>query len=160
MHPDILELAGRAGDLLTEAEETLATAESCSGGLIAHYVTSNAGSSRYFRGGAVAYENDVKERILGVSAATLQAHGAVSGPVARAMAEGARKAFRTGWGVGVTGVAGPGGGTPEKPVGLVHIAVAGPGGTEAGRYVFKGDRLNVKEETARMALKLLVERLQ
>ena len=103
---------------------TVATAESCTGGLVAHALTEVPGSSAYVRGGIVAYANDVKAEQLGVPQAALEAHGAVSAQVAVAMAEGARERLHADLGVGVTGVAGPDGGTEEKPVGLVYVAVA------------------------------------
>ncbi len=147
------------GQRLTHRSESVATAESCSGGLIAHRLTNVSGASGYVRGGVVAYSNEAKAALLGVSTDTLAAHGAVSAPVARELAEGARTRFGSTWGIGVTGIAGPTGGTPEKPVGLVFIAVAGPNGIEATRHVFEGNRLSVKEQTADAALRLLLEHL-
>src|SRR6185312_6072607 len=110
------------GDLLRAAGTTLTAAESCTGGLLSQRVTSVAGSSDYFLGGAVTYSNELKTKLVGVPAEMIAEHGAVSEPVARAMAEGVRTHLGSDWGVGITGVAGPGGGTPEKPVGTVHIA--------------------------------------
>ena len=138
----------------------MATAESCSGGLIAHRITNVPGSSGYFVGGVVAYSNEIKQNLLGVEAETLAAHGAVSEPVAREMAEGARQRFRTDYAIACTGIAGPAGGTAEKPVGLVHIAVASGVGTTATRNLFKGSRLTVKEQTAEKALAMLWEVLE
>ena len=115
------------GDLLRAAGETLTAAESCTGGLLSQRLTAVPGSSDYFLGGAVTYSNELKIKLVGVPATTIAEHGAVSEPVARAMAEGVRRALGSDWGVGITGIAGPGGGTPEKPVGTVHIAAAGPG---------------------------------
>lgn len=109
---------------LKELHRTLATAESCTGGLIAHRITNVAGASDYFLGGVVAYSDKVKASLLRVSQDDLKEYGAVSEPVARQMAQGVRARFRADYGIGVTGVAGPGGGTAEKPVGLVYIAVA------------------------------------
>lgn len=144
---------------LIDHRKTIATAESCSGGLIAHRLTNVPGASTPFIGGVVAYSNGVKEGLLGVPAELLASHGAVSEPVARAMAEGVRARLGTDWSVAVTGIAGPGGGSPEKPVGLVFMAVAGPGGTRAARFQFAGDRESVKSQTAEAALELVWESL-
>lgn len=111
---------------LKNAHVTLASAESCTGGNIAHTITLMPGASAFFMGGIVAYSNDVKQQILGVNKQDLQTHGAVSEPVARQMAQGVRKLLKTDYGVATTGIAGPDGGTPEKPVGTIWIAVAGP----------------------------------
>ena len=151
-----LELEAVVGALLAEAGATVATAESCTGGLVAQRLTSIAGSSAWFVGGAVAYANEVKERLLGVPAETLREHGAVSEPVARALAEAARRVFAADWGIGVTGVAGPGGGSATKPVGTVHLAVAGPGGETAHRLArFPGDRERVRWQASQLALEML-----
>ncbi|MBN2311687.1 MAG: CinA family protein, partial [Candidatus Hydrogenedentes bacterium] len=144
---------------LVRLGQTLATAESCSGGLIAHRLTNLPGSSEYFLGGIVAYSNAVKTALLGVGAALLERHGAVSEPVARQMAEGVRDRLGTDFGVGVTGIAGPGGGTPDKPVGLVYMAVACASGTWAGQHQFSGSREDVKSQAADAALRMLWERL-
>lgn len=138
---------------------TLATAESCSGGLVAHRITNVAGSSAYFLGGMVTYSNEAKTKLLEVPLSQLEAHGAVSAPVAVAMAEGVRRAFNATWGIGVTGIAGPGGGTTEKPVGLVFISVAGPGGSVVTENRFEGSRKEIKAATAERALALLLEQL-
>ena len=138
---------------------SLSTAESCTGGLIAHRITNLAGSSAYFLGGIVSYSNAAKETLLHVPHEMLVAHGAVSEPVARAMAEGARQAIGSDYAIGVTGIAGPDGGTAEKPVGLVYIAVAGPDGTTVTQNRFAGGREQVKEQTADRAVTLLLERL-
>lgn len=148
------------GDLLRAAGASLAVAESCTGGLLAERITRVAGSSDYFLGGVVTYANEVKSGLLGVPAEMLAAHGAVSEPVARAMAERARRLFGAGWGAGITGVAGPGGGSEDKPVGTVHVAVAGPGPdgaavTEHRRVRFPGDRERVRWQSAQLALDLL-----
>ncbi|HNR35885.1 MAG TPA: CinA family protein [Candidatus Hydrogenedentes bacterium] len=139
---------------------TLATAESCSGGLIAHVLTNVPGSSAFFLGGVVAYANTAKTALLGVARATIEAHGAVSEPVAREMAEGARNRFGADYAVACTGIAGPSGGTPDKPVGLVYVAVAGPDGTEIRRHVFTGARKEIKRATAETALRMILERVQ
>ena len=134
---------------------TLATAESCTGGMVGEMLTDVAGSSSVFRGGVVAYSNEVKHALLGVPEALLIAHGAVSEQVARAMAQGVRKRLGTDWGLGITGVAGPDGGTEEKPVGLVHWAVAGPDVVEHGRAIFPGTRDAVRRWSAHSTLDLL-----
>jgi nicotinamide-nucleotide amidase len=144
------------GELLRQAKATLATAESCTGGLLAERLTRIAGSSDYFPGGVVTYSNAEKSRLLGVPPELLAEHGAVSEPVARAMAEGARRSFSTDYGIGITGVAGPGGGSEEKPVGTIHVAVAGPGGRVAHRrFRFPGGRERVRWFASQLALEIL-----
>jgi nicotinamide-nucleotide amidase len=135
--------------------ERLAVAESCTGGLLATLVTSVPGASAVFDLGVVAYANAVKEWLLGVPPALLAAHGAVSEPVARALAEGARRVGDAAWGLGVTGIAGPGGGTEEKPVGTVHLALAGERGTTAVARLYRGDRDRIRRQAAYEALNLL-----
>ena len=135
--------------------ERLALAESCTGGLLADLVTRVPGASGVFDVGVVAYANATKERLLGVPPELLSAHGAVSEPVARAMAEGARRTGDATWGVGITGIAGPTGGTPEKPVGTVHLALAGPPGTQALKRTYPGDRGRIRRFAAYEALNLL-----
>jgi nicotinamide-nucleotide amidase len=141
--------------LLERAGQTLATAESCTGGLVSSNLTEIPGSSAVFLGGIVSYSNSAKEELVGVPIELLEEHGAVSEPVARAMAAGVRERFRADWGVGITGIAGPGGGTADKPVGLVHWAVAGPGGVWHRQRVFGGDRNAVRRWSANAALDLL-----
>jgi nicotinamide-nucleotide amidase len=140
------------GRLLREAGRTLAVAESCSGGLVAELVTAIPGASDYFRGGIVAYANSAKQALLDVPGELLERHGSVSDPVARAMAEGARRRFGADLGVATTGISGPGGGTPEKPVGLVHVALARAEGTHADSFVFPLDRVRHRLLTAQVAL--------
>jgi PncC family amidohydrolase len=137
---------------------TVATAESCSGGLVAHALTEVPGASGYLRGAIVAYANDVKEAALGVPADVLAAHGAVSAQVALAMADGVRTRLHADLGVAVTGVAGPDGGTADKPVGLVYVAVAG-GGRDASvrRFLWSGDRSANKTASAEAAIRMLLE---
>jgi nicotinamide-nucleotide amidase len=140
---------------------TLATAESCTGGLVSARLTSVPGSSDAFVGGVVAYANEAKERELGVPRATLERHGAVSAETAAAMAEGARKRLGADVAVSVTGVAGPGGGTPEKPVGLVHVHVSGPGDAQEGRTLeLPGDRSAIRARATATALHLLRRALE
>jgi len=152
-------LEGVVGRLLAANGETLAVAESCTGGLIAKLLTDVPGASRYFIGGWVVYSNDAKQRELGVDSALLQAAGVVSEPVARKMAEGAVKRAGATYGLGVTGVAGPAGGSSEKPVGTVWIALAWKEGAslrscaECGH--FPGDRAAIRERAARAALNML-----
>jgi PncC family amidohydrolase len=153
-------LAGRLGAVLVERGLTVATAESCTGGLVAHLLTEVPGSSRYLRGGIVAYADDVKLAALGVPAEVLVAHGAVSAQVALAMADGVRARLGTDLGVGVTGVAGPDGGSDAKPVGLVYVAVAGYGPAEVRRCLWAGDRSENKRLSAEAALELLLTHAQ
>jgi nicotinamide-nucleotide amidase len=150
-----------AGERLRRAGATLTVAESCTGGLLAERLTRVPGSSEYFLGGAVTYTNELKTRMLGVPEAMLREHGAVSEPVARAMAEGVRRALGSDWGIGITGVAGPGGGSDAKPVGTVHLAVAGPQDTdvEHRKVRFPGNRESVRAQAAQLALDLLRRRL-
>ncbi|MCK5251879.1 MAG: CinA family protein [Thermoplasmata archaeon] len=155
-----MSLEEEIGRLLTQREETLAIAESLTGGLVTSRITDVPGSSAYLVEGVVAYANEAKETRLGVQEATLIAHGAVSEPVAREMAEGIRRRADTTWGISTTGIAGPTGDTEEKPLGLVYVAVAGPQGTMVRRNVFPGDRLAVKQASAEAVLALLLESLQ
>lgn len=154
------ELEQEVGARLLAAGLTVATAESCSGGLIAHRITNVPGASAYFLGGVVVYRNDAKVLLLGVSTADLAAYGAVSEPVARQMAEGVRSRLGADFGIGVTGVAGPEGGTAEKPVGLVYVAVADAAETVVTRNVFSGGREAVKAQTADRALSMLIRNLE
>jgi nicotinamide-nucleotide amidase len=145
--------------LLARQGKTLALAESCTGGLIANRITNVPGASGIFPGGIVAYSNEAKRKFLGVRAGTLARHGAVSGAVAREMAEGARKKFGADFAIAVTGIAGPGGGTKRKPVGTVFIALAGEGETAAERRLNSLGREKFKQATADQALKMLWLRL-
>jgi nicotinamide-nucleotide amidase len=150
------ELEEVVGRLLREQGSTVATGESCTGGMVTARLTEVPGSSDYVRGGVVAYANDVKEGLLGVPAELLRAHGAVSEAVARALAAGARDRVGATWGIGITGVAGPGGGSEAKPVGTVHVALAGPEGYELHREArFPGDRQRVRWQSSQLALELL-----
>lgn len=147
-------------DLLQEQGLTLATAESCTGGLVSHQITNVPGSSGYFLGGVVAYSYEAKERILGVRHATLYDHGAVSRETAIAMARGARRVLGADVGLSVTGIAGPGGGTAEKPVGLTWVAVSLREGDWAERHMWQGEREVNKSASAHAALSLLYEVLK
>jgi len=138
---------------------TLAVAESCTGGLLAERITSVGGSSRYFLGGAVVYSNYLKTELAGVPAEMIDRHGAVSREVAAALAEGIRYRCESSLGVGITGVAGPAGGTPEKPVGLVFHAVASDTGTEVVQRNFPGDRKRIRRFASTMALDMMRKKL-
>jgi nicotinamide-nucleotide amidase len=144
---------------LTARGERLAVAESCTGGLLAGLVTGVPGASAVFDLGVVAYANAMKERVVELPAALLATHGAVSEPAARALAEGVRRIAGATWGIGITGIAGPSGGTPEKPVGTVHLAIAGPEGTEPFQRLYRGDRDRVRRNAAFEALDLLRRKL-
>jgi len=143
------------GQTLTTHRLTLAAAESCTGGLVSHRLTNVPGSSAYFLGGVVAYAYDVKEQVLGVDHATLYGQGAVSEAVARQMAQGVRRALHADIGIAITGIAGPGGAQPGKPVGLTYIALAAPDAETAERYVWAGDREANKAQSAEAALALV-----
>lgn len=154
--PAIIEQAARLLELCRDRNILLATAESCTGGLVAAALTAMAGSSDVFERGFVTYSNEAKAAMLGVPVALIASHGAVSEPVARAMAEGAIRHSRANLAVSVTGVAGPGGGSAEKPVGLVWIAAARQGGAVISeRHLFPGDRTAVREASVAAALSLL-----
>jgi len=148
-------LEERVGRLLLARGMKIAVAESCTGGLIMHRLTNVPGSSRYFLGGVVAYANEAKVQVLGVPEETLAAHGAVSAETAQAMAQGVRRLFRADVALAVTGIAGPTGGTPEKPVGLTYIALATAEATLCREYRWTGSRGENKEASARAALELL-----
>ncbi|HEX7829891.1 MAG TPA: competence/damage-inducible protein A [Thermoanaerobaculia bacterium] len=143
------------GKLLKDRGETLACAESCTGGLFGSRITDISGSSAYFLGGAICYTAAAKSDLAGVDAQLIREHGEVSEPVARALAEGIRARFGSTYGVGITGIAGPTGGTPEKPVGTVHIAIASPTGTEHRKLLWQGPRTIVKWYSSQQALDLL-----
>lgn len=139
--------------------QTLATAESCTGGLVGALLTGLPGSSAWYLGGIVAYSNALKTRLLGVSPEILAARGAVSLETAQAMADGARRAAEADFAVSITGIAGPAGGTPEKPVGLVYVAVAAPHGTATFKHHLSGSRADVRNAAAEAALRHLLDAL-
>ncbi|MDH4099415.1 MAG: CinA family protein [Nitrospirota bacterium] len=145
----------RIGAMLTAKAWRLVTAESCTGGLIAHRITNVPGSSGYFDRGFICYSNEAKTELLGVAPGIIADHGAVSAQTAVAMAQGALEKSGADAAVAVTGIAGPGGGSPAKPVGLVYIAVAGRDGAEVQRHNFDGSREEIKSATAEQALAML-----
>jgi nicotinamide-nucleotide amidase len=149
------ELEETLGRLLTERRLTIAVAESCTGGMIAHKLTNVSGSSNYFERGVVAYSNESKIALLGVPPSVIAAHGAVSEECAVAMARGVRESAGTSIGVSTTGIAGPTGGTADKPVGLVWIGYAGGEGALAVRFFLGEERLRIKERAAQAAMELV-----
>lgn len=157
---DMVAVAQVVGRRLAEAGLKCATAESCTGGLIGHIITENSGSSDYFSGGAIVYSNAAKHRVLGVSADSLWQHGAVSEEVAREMAVGARLLYDADVAVSVTGIAGPGGGTEDKPSGTVHIYLSAADGVHLHQHhVWTGSRSSNKLQSARVALEMIGEYL-
>lgn len=152
-------LESNLAHLLTEHSLTISTGESCTGGLIAHTITNVPGSSNYFMGGVVAYSNKAKTEILDVSQRTLKNHGAVSNQVAVQMARGARRVFKTDIGLSTTGIAGPGGGTESKPVGLTYVGLIINDKIYREKFNFSGDRKGNKIRTTQHALKFLLDKL-
>ena len=148
-------MASVIGTLLQQKNMSLSVAESCTGGLISHLVTSVAGSSSYYLGGITSYANSMKEQYLGVESTLLEEKGAVSKEVAKGMAEGMRNSSRADISISITGIAGPGGGTDEKPVGTVYIGLAAEGHTEVKRFLFSGNRFEIQYTTAQTALNIL-----
>lgn len=147
------------GELLIEQNLRLAVAESCTGGLVGHRITNVPGSSQYFLGGVMSYADEIKMKLLGVRRQTLQEHGAVSRETVLEMAAGVRQLLAADIGAAISGIAGPGGGTPEKPVGLTWIGLSAPGVEAAWSYIWPGDRLAVKEQSAGQVLRLLIDYL-
>lgn len=148
------------GKLLRRNGIRLAVAESCTGGLVGHRITNVSGSSTYYMGSVTAYAYEAKVRLLGVRWATLEKCGAVSKETVLEMARGVRRALAADVGIAISGIAGPGGGTPEKPIGLTWIGLSAAGVDEAWEHIYPGDRLAVKEQSAEAALRLLVEYLR
>jgi len=155
----VTEQVGAVADMLGKLRLTVATAESCTGGLLAATLTAVPGASAWFRGGVVAYSNDLKIQLAGVRPATLESHGAVSSAVARELAQGARDRCSADLGIGITGIAGPGGGSEDKPVGTVCLAVADEHGIHDWTVRFKGGRETVRSGTVLFALERILERL-
>ena len=158
--PERERLPDMVGQMLCAKGYTISCAESCTGGLLTSTLTDVPGSSAYVMGSVVSYSNDVKSRILHVAEETLAAHGAVSPETAREMAEGVRDLMQTDVGVGITGIAGPGGGSPEKPVGLVYIAVSAPEKTSVEKNVFSGVRAEIKRAAVNKALAMVQEMIR
>lgn len=150
----------RVGIILAERRLTLGTAESCTGGLVASRLTDVAGSSVYFMGGIVAYSYEAKAALLGVSWDTLNTVGAVSRETVIEMARGARKALGTDITVSVSGIAGPGGGTPDKPVGTVWVGLSTSSGDEARHFIWDGDRIHNKHLSSEAALQFVLDHLE
>jgi nicotinamide-nucleotide amidase len=155
--PVLEALALQLGHALHARGWRLATAESCTGGWIGKVLTDVAGSSQWFDGGVVAYSNAAKKALLDVPGKVLAAHGAVSEEAVRAMADGARRRFAADIAVAVSGIAGPAGGTADKPVGTVHFAWATANGVTAARRIFAGSRESVRRQTVALALERLIE---
>jgi PncC family amidohydrolase len=158
--PDARSLEVIVGRLLEQHELTVVVAESCTGGLVSHRITDVPGSSAYYHGSVVAYSNEVKELLLHVQCGTLERYGAVSEQAALEMARGVRRALRADIGLAVTGIAGPDGGTPEKPVGLVYVALVASEGEWVERHVWCGDRWENKAHSADAVLDLLLRYLE
>jgi len=153
-------LATEVGHRLRDDRRSIATAESCTGGLLSAALTEVPGSSAWFMAGWVTYSNAAKQRDLGVDAQLIDQHGAVSGPVVQAMAQGAQRRAATDWAIAVSGVAGPGGGSPEKPVGTVWLSWAGPHDQRIEQCHFAGERSAVRQAAVRHALATLLARLR
>lgn len=149
-------LENQVAQRLIKAHKTLSIAESCSGGLLAHRLTNIPGSSKFFKLGVIAYSYESKRKILKIPAPVLKKHGAVSAQVVQLLAKHVRSVQNTDFGIGITGIAGPGGATSRKPVGLVYIALSTKAGMVVKKCQFKGRRTEVKKKTADQALKLLL----
>ena len=152
-------LSGQLGLLLNDRGESLAVAESCTGGRISTAITAHSGASRYFKEGVCVYSNDAKSRYCGVTPEVLALHGAVSETVARQLARGIRERSLATWGLSATGIAGPSGGSPDKPVGTVHIALSSPSGEEHLQLSLVGSREQIMTSTTHRVLALLLSKL-
>jgi PncC family amidohydrolase len=154
------ELVSQFINLLRQKKLTCGFAESCTGGMLSSWVTQASGVSQYFLGSIVSYSNAVKQEVLQVSRTTLDNHGAVSSPTVKEMLAGARRIFKVDVAAAITGIAGPSGGTSEKPVGLVFVAVSGPGFEGVEQLQLIGDRLAIQAQSCEYALRMMVEGLQ
>jgi len=148
------------GEKLRERKLTIAVAESCTGGLLGSKITDVPGSSEYFLGGVIAYQNEVKESLLRVPHEVIAAHGAVSAQTVEAMASGCRELFKCDIAVSITGIAGPGGGSAEKPVGLVYVGLATASGVVSHRFQWDGSRIQNKESSIRAAMEMILSTLK
>ena len=148
-------MSSAVGKLLRKNKKTLALAESCTGGLVSHLITETPGSSGYFLGSVVSYDNAVKTAKLGLNPGMIRKKGAVSEEAAKAMAKNVKEILGSDFGIGITGIAGPGGGSRKKPVGLVYIAIASKGGTHSQKFRFFGTRTEIKSRAAQKSLDLL-----
>lgn len=155
----LVALAARLHERCLTSGIRLATVESCTGGLVGHLITETPGSSAYYLGGFVTYSDQLKRDLVGVPTDVLTAHGAVSAQTAMAMAVGGRERTGADLGASVTGIAGPDGGSPQKPVGLTYVAVAHATGTEVRRFLWSGDRTDNKRASAKALLELVLERI-
>jgi nicotinamide-nucleotide amidase len=156
-HNEITTLADQVGIILKRRGLWVCAAESCTGGLFLSSLTDISGSSAWVAGGVVSYSNEVKQQVVGVQEATLNQYGAVSEPTAREMAAGVRKLIGADIGIGITGIAGPGGGSSEKPVGLVYIGMATPESTTVERCLWQGDRIENKQQSVVRALQMILQ---
>ena len=154
------EILKKISNCLLDKKLKIATAESCTGGLIAHSLTNISGSSNYFDRGIVSYSNNAKHEILNVQKKLLEEYGAVSEPIAKKMAENIRKLSKVDIGISTTGIAGPTGGTKEKPIGLVYIAISTKKDIIVKKFLFRGNRINNKISTCNAALNMLYEYLR
>ena len=148
-------LLNQIAKTLTRKKFTLSVCESCTGGMLGSIITQVPGSSKYFPGGIIAYSNEVKQKIVGVKPTTLKKYGAVNAEVVREMAQGVRKRFKSDIGIGITGIAGPSGGSKRKPVGMVYIGIAYNKRILAEKYLFKGNRDQIRKKACKQALVLL-----
>jgi PncC family amidohydrolase len=155
-----ISLVKQISDICISSNRTLSVAESCTGGLIGGAITALPGVSRFFRGGVIAYENEIKRNILKVPKIALEKYGAVSSQTVLAMATGVKKLFKTDYSIAVSGIAGPDGGTKEKPVGLVWIGISTSDSTRAFRHVFRGNRSTVRSLAVKNALQLLIKQIK
>ena len=153
-------LEEQLGEKLRERKITIAVAESCTGGLLGSKITDVPGSSEYFLGGVIAYQNEVKESLLHVPQDVIASHGAVSAQTVEAMASGCRELFKCDIAVSITGIAGPGGGSAEKPVGLVYVGLATASGMISRRFQWDGSRVQNKESSIRAAMEMILATLQ
>lgn len=159
-HTSITLLAKKLGRLCKERKLTLSVAESCTGGMIGAAITAIPGSSAYFYGGIISYSNEVKRAMLGVPQNILDKKGAVSAETVKAMVIGVQRLCRTDCGIAVSGVAGPDGGTKQKPVGLVYVGIGSEKKAKAFKYYFKGNRQEIRKQTTQAALKRMIEEIK